>query len=378
MKEYKNISEVFKNWGREKQKFPEDNLILKDKILSKVPFSLGSYRNIEKKKKRLPWLSMAFATMATMAIVVVIGNASFFSKKTNYQGILGLGDQNTSGASITLEQNKMLDIFYYPNQNGGTDTREFLKISYNAEIKTRNVNHVVTKIETIVRGSSGRVDASSGGEKHGYVSFSIPKINFEVFRSQIEDLTNAKLFVEETRSANLLPEKQQIEKEQVGVEKTIVGLKNQKAQLARNHTEIIDSYNFRIYELNRESGLLQNEWQTAIEARRVEITARLAQILTEKNNLATKISSENNTYENKLALINGSLKSAGVSLENVQNRNQNLIDNVSMINGTISVTWVNLFQLVNIFISWYWIALVLAIASAVSYWRYRVSMRVFI
>jgi|GEM_PF-3519574 len=412
MKEYKNINEVFENWGKENQKLPEKNLLIKNEILSKVPFTIEGYRKAEQKRIPLPWLSMA---LATMAVLVVIGNmniSSIYPQRNGYitptvikeQGqILNENQESTVSKNIQNRTGINMPSFdtsalnapsmssgtnsialpgmpspYYPDQGLGTDTREFLKINYNGTIKTRNVNDTVSKVENIVRGSAGRVDSINGGEKYGYVSFSVPSSQFEMFKSQIKNITNAKLFIEETNSTNLLPEKQQIEKEQTQVEKNITDFKNQKVQLNSSHTQIIDSYNYRIYELNRENGLLQVEWQTATPARRIEITARLAQILQEKNNLEANISNENAIYRNKVSVINQNLKNAGVDLQNVQTRNQDLIDNVSMVSGTISVTWISLFELVGIFFSWYWIALILLIGAVISYWRYRMSMKIFI
>ena len=395
MKEYKNINEVFENWGKENQKLPEKNLLIKNEILSKISFSVEGYRKNEEGRKPLPWVFMAFATLAVIIVVGNLGATAFSPQKNEYtippvvgsQGQVlrnqasDISNKNISGESTGSSAIALPGVpsyYPYPDQNVGTDTREFLKINYNATIKTRDVGDTVLKVENIVRGSAGRVDGLNSGEKYGYVSFSVPASQFEMFRSQIKNITNVKLFIEETNSTNLLPEKQQIEKDQTQVEKSITDLKKQKAQLNSSHTQIIDSYNYRIYELNRENGLLQVEWQTATPARRIEITARLAQILQEKNNLEANISNENAIYQNKVSIINQNLKNAGVDLQNVQTRNQDLINNVSMVNGTISITWVSLFELVGIFFSWYWIALILAALAVISYWRYRVSMKIFI
>ena len=378
MKEYKNINEVFENWGKENQKLPEGNLILKEKILSKIPFTLEGYRSYEQKRKPLPWMSMAFLTMA---ILIVIGNIGIFSKNVD-MAVTPMWAERGSGIQLETpavsDQNKTLGNYYYPNQNATTDTREFLKINYNATIKTRNVGDMVAKTEVAVRGFGGRVDESSGGEKYGYVNFSIPASQFEMFKSQIKSLTNAKLFVEEINSTNLLTQKQGIERNQTQANNYIINFKNEKAQIVKNHSQIINSFNSRVDGLNKELVLLQFEWQTASNSRRAEINTRFAQIQTEKNTIQEDSANENSSYQNKLTNVNQKIKDAEDTLQSYQTADQNLIDNVSMVNGTISFDWVSLFELVNIFVSWYWFVVAFLIGAVVSYWRYRMSMRVFI
>ena len=122
------------------------------------------------------------------------------------------------------------------------------------------------------------------------------------------------------------------------------------------------------YSLNAQTGLIK----------KYPNVLNIKNIPKEKNNLEANISNENAIYRNKVSVINQNLKNAGVDLQNVQTRNQDLIDNVSMVSGTISVTWISLFELVGIFFSWYWIALILLIGAVISYWRYRMSMKIFI
>jgi hypothetical protein len=186
------------------------------------------------------------------------------------------------------------------------------------------------------------------------------------------------LFIEQISSVNLLPEKQQIEKNQKEVEGYISSYKNEKAQLVKDHNSIVSSYNTRISGLDTESALLQNEWQTATTVRRSIITARLAQIQIEQNIIAGELSNENSIYQNKLVIINQKLKNAETGLQTVQEQDRNLIDNVSVVTGRISLTWVSLWEIADIFVPGALLAWILAIAAGLSYWRYRFLMQNYI
>src|SRR6185369_15595734 len=59
---------------------------------------------------------------------------------------------------------------YYSGDVPVTDTREFLKLNYNASMYTRDAQGLVRRVETVVRGHDGRIDSESSAPKYGYVS----------------------------------------------------------------------------------------------------------------------------------------------------------------------------------------------------------------
>ena len=392
----KNINEMFKDWGKENQKLPKGNLTIKNEVLSKIPFSIENYRAGTQKKKNLPWFSIAFAVIA---IIVFVGNVNFSGSKKNFGNTLGsfgiseIGGSVDSGANLNKDaalsapsyessKNTQTDSFYYPNQDqniiSSTDTREFLKTNYNATIQTRNVDDMVVKTINNVRIFGGRIDGSNSSEEYGFVSFSVPVSKFEMFRREIKDLTNARLFGEETNSTNLLPQKQEIEKSEDQTNNYISSFKNEKAQILKNNSGIVSSLNSRSDGLNRESNLLQAEWQTASYSRQLEITARLVQIQGEKNAINGELINENKIYQNKLTTINQKIKDASETLQSYQVQDQNLADDVSMVSGTISFNWVSIWKLINLFVPGTIFPWILGIAALVSYWRHQISMREFI
>jgi hypothetical protein len=372
----KKINEMFKNWGRKNQILPNENVLMKEKVLSNVPFSIEGYRASEKKKS-LPWLSMTFATLAIL--VFIAGPSSVITTK-NFSMMDSGNSIQMESPSVSNDGLEMMKMprYYDTGLVSQTDNRQFLKINYDAEIKTRNISDMVTKIESTVRLFNGRIDGSSSGKEYGYVNFVVPASQFEIFKREVKDLTNDKLFIEQISSVNLLPEKQQIEKNQKEVEGYISSYKNEKAQLVKDHNSIVSSYNTRISGLDTESALLQNEWQTATTVRRSIITARLAQIQIEQNIIAGELSNENSIYQNKLVIINQKLKNAETGLQTVQEQDRNLIDNVSVVTGRISLTWVSLWEIADIFVPGALLAWILAIAAGLSYWRYRFLMQNYI
>lgn len=88
-----------------------------------------------------------------------------------YPGSMGSAESSdvNIGNSVT---SKIMPDFYPNNQQQSiNDTREFLKTSYGASIRTRDVRDVVTSAKNIVKGNDGRVDSISSSEKNGYLTF---------------------------------------------------------------------------------------------------------------------------------------------------------------------------------------------------------------
>ena len=80
------------------------------------------------------------------------------------------------------------EINYYGNQSKTlsiNDTREFMKTSYDTQIQTRNVKSVLRDIKGSIKVANGRIDQLNENTKSGYISFVIPKINFENFKDEI-------------------------------------------------------------------------------------------------------------------------------------------------------------------------------------------------
>jgi hypothetical protein len=371
----KKINEMFKNWGRKNQILPNDNIAMKEKILSKIPFSVDSYR-VTTKKKPLPWISFAFGAMAVVTLLISV--SPIFQPRISSIG-MGVTDLSDSGFSINgIERLKIVPPPYLNNENKTSDTREFLKINYHANIQTRNITKMVEEVASSVRIFGGRIDSLNSREKYGNINFSIPADQFEIFKREIKSLTNARLFVDGENSTNLLSQKQNIEAMQMGSEKIITNLKKDRIELNNSYSQINSSYTNRVDGLDAESELLQIEWQNAEYDRRLEINYRITQIQGERNILESELAKEHKNYLSKLNDINKQIKNNEDGLAGIKQQDQNLLENVSMVNGSVSFNWISLWKLVDLFIPGPLLAWIFAFAGIVSYWRYHIYMRVFI
>jgi hypothetical protein len=270
---------------------------------------------------------------------------------------------------------------YYPRDGyygkpAITDEREFLKTYYNSTIQTRHVDETKTRIETIVRGFSGRIDGSSSSEKNGYISFAIPANKFEAFRQEVKDLVGNKLYVEQVSTENLLPQKQSIEEQRAQTEKYIAGLKSERTQLTNSHNQAISSLQSRINVINTEITQLEIENQTAIPQRKTEISYRIAVLQTERTTLQEQLGNENKNYQNRLADVNSQLKNWEVNLDSVKKQDKDLMENVATVNGTISLNWVSLWEISDIYTPGPLLAWILLASALIAYFYHRRHLQI--
>jgi len=362
----KDTHNIFVDWGKQNSKVPENNLVLKSEMLSKLPF-------VPKVQSRrpTPWLSLTFATLAIFA---------FFGSAVDYRtkGLEMTSSAVPQGASVDgvsmSPTSPAIYPDYYREYNPSIkDDRQFLKTSYNSTIRTRNIMDSVSRIEIVVRGFDGRIDSKSSGEEYGYVSFVIPASKLEMFREEIKSLTGKKLIAEQISAENLLPQKQFIEEQQKQFEKSLVDLQNERTQLIKNNTIARNSYNGRISSKNLEINNLQNEWYNASPERRLQINLQISQLQNEKSDLQVALDNQNRTYNNKLANIDSNIKSYESNLDSVKNQDKTLLDNVATVNGSISLEKVNLWEIADIYVPGSLLAWLLLAVALVSYWRYRMS-----
>ncbi|PIP68873.1 hypothetical protein COW91_02490 [Candidatus Nomurabacteria bacterium CG22_combo_CG10-13_8_21_14_all_32_8] len=368
MSKYKNISEVFKKWGERNQKVPENNLSLKNEILEKVPFAREEIE-IKKEKRSLPWVSIGFASIA---ILFMLGSSIFTSESGTFNKNNTVIEYRTPSSSFDLN-----DILYedkkqiIPTWNvDGTpinDSREFLKTNYNATLLTRKIENKKTQIEIIVRGLGGRIDSSNGNKKYSNIVFAIPVDKFEIFRMEIKNLGWEKLFSENISSLNLLPEKQSIEESQKWVVNEFTTLKSERNQIVKNHTSVISGLSLRLRSIDQEISILQYELQTANADRRYQIESRLSQLSSEKNNILNEQANENKNYQIKLNSIDIRIKNTQNELKNLGLKDQKLMDNVATINGNISLRWVSLWEMGELYIPGPMVVWLLFIAAIISY-----------
>ncbi len=400
----KNLNDIMNSWGSTHRKISVKNEALKETVLSKVP-TVSHPLPVAEPNTGFKWASLGFATMSLAVLVLSfvnnpngINNITTLSLPTDagdggsaimlptvpYGGDEDMPNAGVSNQAYRLEAEGSFSSakdMYYPGYSLPpiTDNREFLKTSYNASIRTRDVTSTGAKIETIVRGSAGRVDSSSLGDENGYISFSIPSDKFMLFREQIKDLAAAKLFTENINSENLLPQKQSIEERQEEIEKNLTSLKTRRAEIVRNHNGAESIYQQKITTLQNEENLLLAELYRDMSTpeRKVQINTRLQQIAAEKSALSGKRSTENRNYKNNLAQIDQELRWAEEGKQYVEKEDKNLADNLDTVSGHISLSKINLWGIADLYAPGPLLAWLLGIIALIAYWRYRVSFRIY-
>ena len=298
-----------------------------------------------------PWFSIAFAVLAGLVFIM---NSGITPKTVQVADMPTVATQSTrsfneagvgAGAGDAGISNKtMMAPEYYPRPMPPqdvpiTDTREFLKTDYNATIRTRDVSTITRRVETTVRGFGGRIDSSNNSPKWGFVSFVVPASKFDSFRNEIESLTDARFITTEIRNENLLPQKQSIEEQRKQIDKELTELRASRQSLIANHIRVLAS--------------LQSQLDQAPSEQKY-----LFQI---------QINNENASYAKQLNSFDARIKDTQTNSEWVSKQDQSLIDNVATVRGTISINWISIWDVIQLYVSTSWIIVILLSVAFVSY-----------
>jgi hypothetical protein len=242
---------------------------------------------------------------------------------------------------------------YYRNQYQVNptieDTREFLKTSYSAEIKTRKVKDTMREIKNAINNADGRIDRLNENEKSGNLNFAIPKSNFENFKDEIEGITNEKLIIENISSENLLSQKQSIEEEQANAENNLTQLEKQQENLITKHNQTIAS-------LNKELTSVQNSLNTielliASALRQEQVDSLLSQktiLIQQKATLNKQLTTENASFNASNQNLKNQIDWANSQITSAQSKDVKFTNNIETVNGYISVRTISLWQLARI------------------------------
>lgn len=244
------------------------------------------------------------------------------------------------------------DYYREPGNPSITDTREFMKKSYNGSIKTRDVSDVARDVKSIVREAEGRVDGENISEKYGYISFVVPKSNFDSFRDEIEDLTHEKLYTESISSQNQLSTKQQIEQQDAMAKKSLAELEKEQRDLSASHTKTLASLQKQLSDTRSKI--------TQAKAGKASTTAGTAeynmfvseeQTLTQTEaSLLQSINNENATYNNKNSVLKSQIASVNSNIDNIKKTDEQFADNIETVNGTVNIQWVSHWSMAKLFL----------------------------
>lgn len=258
------------------------------------------------------------------------------------------------GGSRTLA-NPMRQSFgsnwFNQNENGSiADTREFMKVSYSGNIKTRDVKDTARDVRGIIRDMDGRVDSENVSEKYGYINFVIPKSNFDDFRDEIESITHKKLYTENTSSQNLLNQKQNIEEQNNLATKSLIELQEELKTLSAKHTQTVAT-------LKKELTTIQKQLadtrtlisKTTDSSLLTNLYLQESYEQTGENQAKQRINSENTQYANQKNALDQAISGNKGTLQSIANQDQKFTENIETVNGSVNIQWINSWQLAKTF-----------------------------
>jgi hypothetical protein len=254
----------------------------------------------------------------------------------------------------------------YPNPDVPvTDTREFLKIYYNALMRTRDVPTLTHRVETTVRGYDGRIDQESSAEKYGYVSFAVPQSKYDAFRAELEGLVGSRFITVNISSQNLLPQKLSIEEQQKQANTVLADYKAARQKIVSAHTTAIQSLQAKIDADAAQLAVLRAEPSTP------QIQAQIQTVSDDWTALKQQLANENASYTTHLSSADANIKYAQDWVKGVQTQDETLLANVATVTGTVSVQWISLWEITQLYLPGYWTPTIFAVLAFFSFLRDR-------
>lgn len=269
MKKKKQIISLLTDWGKSQKDMFSNYENVKLKTLGLLNNETINKDNI-KVKKPIRFFKFGLAISSSLIVLlytfhwltspilpkVVSGptgleSGSFLSKSSNtitasdfgieYSSSVGLGNRRETPLSKVVDT--VDEIFSsQPTTVPAIDTREYSKFYYQAGIKTRQVESIANRVQTIVRGYNGRVDSSSINKKNAYISFVIPKKSFELFKDEVAYLVGDRFITVSSNSQNLLGQKINIEDNTKTASSSLANYQTQKTDLTDKHNKTITNY----------------------------------------------------------------------------------------------------------------------------------------
>jgi hypothetical protein len=281
---------------------------------------------------------------------------------------VGVPMQNTSVSSAPVAGMMRPDVYPYPYPNPDipvTDTREFLKIYYNASMRTRDVPVLTSRVETTVRGYNGRIDQESSSSQYGSVSFAVPQSKFDAFRAELEGLVGSRFLTLNISSQNLLSQKVSIEAQQKQADTTLADYKASRQKVVNAHAVAVQSLQGKIDADAAQLAILRAEPSTP------QILAQIQTVSDEWTALKKQLVNENASYTTQLSNADANIKYAQDWQTAVQTQDQTLLDNVATVTGTISIQWISLWDIALLYLPGYWIPTIFAALAVLSFFRDR-------
>ncbi len=277
-----------------------------------------------------------------------------------YQIFLGNMGRHRYASDISLSLDSEMPAVDFSedtsNRNASiSDTREFMKVSYSGNIKTRDVQDISRDVRGIVRDMNGRIDSENVSEKYGRINFVIPKSNLQDFRDEIESLTHAKLYTENTSSENLLSEKKSLENRSDTATTYLANTQSEKSKLESTYTKEITSLQSQIKTLEKLSqekisqiGVWSSAQNDIYRDQINQLNQETANIADQISNLRNTITQKNRIYTQERDRLNATITQINSEIDLIKKDDLNFTEKIETVSGSVSIEWVSVWELVKL------------------------------
>ncbi|MEK9182806.1 MAG: hypothetical protein AAB809_01875 [Patescibacteria group bacterium] len=207
-------------------------------------------------------------------------------------------------------------------------------------MRTRDVQGLTRRVETTVRGYSGRIDQQSSSQYYGSVSFAIPTNKYDAFRDELEGLVNSRFITTNISSQNLLPQKLSIEEQQKQADTTLTNYKAERQRIITAHANAVQA--------------LQLQIDTATTPSETVVL------------LKQQLANENVSYLVQLNAVDRKIQSAQEWQKTVQTQDKELLNSVATVTGTVSIQWISIWDMARLYLPGYWIPAIFALLTFLS------------
>lgn len=278
-------------------------------------------------------------------------NAPAIPGSRSGNGGAGYRPGDSSGSAFS-ESSSFRPSIPRPGRNNAdiTDTREFLKTDYSANIATRDVQRDVDKVEDAIKSVDGRVDSLSSNEKYGRISFVVPKSDLSEFRDEIEKIAHAKLYTENISSTNLLNQKQAIEERAEYVNQSLTELETTLEEEEASYLTENRRLQGELSRLQSDlsdvqvaiAGLQEDQSSDFLATRLTELKADIAAAQREITNNNRQYTAERNT-------LSTAIERAGGEVTAVAAEDTDFMNDIETVEGYVSVRWVSVYEYLGYF-----------------------------
>ncbi len=308
-------------------------------------------RKVIKISKKRIWHIVIFLIVVFLGLRYLV--LPFLSNTTGIgpgSGAMRMGSSQSADSAGGSFMPRFPDIYPGNQTSSYKDTREFLKTNYSAQIRTRDVSDIMKDVKNSVKGADGRIDSINVSDKYGYVNFVVPKSNFDTFKDEIESLVHEKLITISESSTNLLSQKQQIETDATNIQNNLTSLEKAKADLTTKHNQKIASLNNQIAALQAQVNAKQAEIDAATTApQKATLQNEQQNYNSQRQVLEQQKASENSSYTIQNKNYDSQITATKNNQTNNVKQDGQFTDNIETVNGSINVTWINIWNIVKIF-----------------------------